>query len=297
MNVCSSWNWASYLSRVCLLTRVHEPRLTVCLILTVAGCGHTKTVTTSSQTLDRREIASDARSRGQPAESSVISDMGTARVNSVFPSDAWKAVDLVIADIETGCINSTYTIVRAYCVATWGWPRPDKSFLLTGEKEIVDTELGEWTFGQGGRGLLGLPKGLEAPCFGCIEWRYRDATGTRLLAEDGISIDTLILTEHSSYDAQLIPVDVGAVASTSGVALGDSRERVEKLLGTPSQVSEFGRYDILWYLGRPEHHAVLSPPDFPSRPYDEGVAAAYALEQNKVVELWIHAWTTEALGG
>jgi len=41
------------------------PRLTVCLILTVAGCGHTKTVTTSSQTLDRREIASDARSRGQ----------------------------------------------------------------------------------------------------------------------------------------------------------------------------------------------------------------------------------------
>jgi hypothetical protein len=188
-------------------------------------------------------------------------------------------------------------VVRAFCVHTWGWPCPDKAFLLTGSRPRVDGRIGDWTFGEGGRGLRGLGKAREVPCFGCVEWRYQDATGTRLLAEDGIGIDTIILTQRSPYEALPVKARFVDVATDSGIRLGDPKERVVAVLGEPSHVSRYEPYEILWYLGLPTHHKAHEGPDYPDRDYSDGQAAAYALERSKTVEIWLHSWTTQALGG
>ncbi len=201
----------------------------------------------------------------------------------------------LIVDERTGRVQSTYAVVRGFCFRTWGWRSPDEDFLLTGAKPNVDTKLGQWTFAEGGKALAGVGKGLQLWCGGGgAEHRYRDASGTRLLAEEGVEIDTLILTQRSPYDAQLVKRDLSSVATESGIQLGDSRERVVAVLGDASRISRFPPYEILWYLGKPTHEH----PGYPDHPdYDWDHAAAYAFEKGRVVEIWLHFWSTEACGG
>jgi len=203
-----------------------------------------------------------------------------------------------ILDPEDGDVLATYTVVRAFAFNRWGWPGPPKDFLLAGTKTAVATRLGKYTFQAGDERLPDLGEGVTGWCFGGSERLYRDVRGIRLLTEEYIWTDTLILTAKNHHPAQLVDQDFAKLRTDSGIALGDSEERLLQRLGVPSQRDEFGEYDILWYLEKPQHVVEAVPEsEWPDYEYDEGHAAAYALENGEVVEIWLHEWTTEVLGG
>jgi len=205
----------------------------------------------------------------------------------------------ILSTYREGYVLSTYTVVRGFCCQKWGSPCPSKQFLFAGKKPVVDKNLGKWAF-QGVAGppphvLEDLGQGMEGHCFGGKEHLYRDAQGIRLIVEEYISVDTLILTARHKAPAKLVDQDLGSIRTASGLGLGDSEARVLEVLAKPSQRDTFGGYEILWYLEKPQHVVHSLPGE--DYEYDEGHAAAYALENRELVEIWLHLWTTEAPGG
>lgn len=189
-----------------------------------------------------------------------------------------------IRDSE-GRVLAPYTVVRAFSEHRWGQRSPPWDFLLTGAHPMTDERLGEFTFQEGGKGLPGLGRGQEALAFGCLDHLYRDSRGSRLIAGEGAWLDTLVLTARSAHPATLVKRDLSRLRTESGIGLGDSADLVLRVLGEPSARDEFGRYEILWYLGRPEWF--VEPGG--SR-YRLGAAAAYALEEGQLVEIWLHSY-------
>ena len=84
---------------------------------------------------------------------------------------------------------------------------------------------------------------------------------------------------------------LSGVTATSGIGLGDKRQKIERLLGVPSQTRRFRDAEMLWYLGKPEHVTTADPLD--QNNY-RGYAAAYVLKVGEVVEIFLHAWSNEA---
>jgi len=205
----------------------------------------------------------------------------------------------ILSTYRESYVLSTYTVVRGFCCQKWGSPSPSKEFLFAGKEPVVDKKLGKWFF-QGVAGspplvLDDLGQGMEGHCFGGKEHLYRDAQGIRLIVEECISVDTLILTARHKAPAKVVDRELGNIRTASGIGLGDSEARLLEVLPTPSQRDTFGGYEILWYLEKPQHVVHSLPGE--DYEYDEGHAAAYALENREVVEIWLHLWSTEAPGG
>jgi len=202
-----------------------------------------------------------------------------------------------------GLTSTDYSVVRAFNYRKWGSLLPPEDFLRAGDKSRVDEELGKWGFQEGGKGLEGLGEGLTIVYLSGADRVYRDAAGIRLIAEEHTWLDTLILSAVNKHAAKLVKRDLGRLRTESGIGLGDPMDRVEKLWGEPSHRTryQFGGYYILWYVAEPEHHVIVYDYDVDSPAetgfeFDAGNAAALALKDGKVVEIWLYGWSTDAGG-
>lgn len=189
---------------------------------------------------------------------------------------------------------STKSVFQAYMEQVWESSIPPLYFLIRGRKASVDKQLGEamtTEFMDAGPVEL-FGEGLKD---GDNHW-YRDANGIRLMAHVPSLSDTIILSAESTHAAHLVDANFAGLRTESGIGLGDSEERVVKAAGDSSFEEQFGDYKILWYLKRPDVSS--DPPDMEDGGiYVRGNAAAYALKHNRVVEIWLHIWSSETFGG
>ena len=202
---------------------------------------------------------------------------------------------------KIGLTSTDYSVVRAFNYRKWRSPWPPDDFLRAGDKPRVDQQLGAWGSQMGGKGLEDLGEGLTIVYLSGVDRVYRDAAGIRLIAVEHTWLDTLILSAANKHAAELVKRDLGHLRTESGVGLGDPMDRVEKLWGEPSHRTryQFGDYYILWYIAEPEHQVVVYDYDSPTDrefEFDTGNAAALALKDGKVVEIWLHGWSTDAGG-
>ena len=191
------------------------------------------------------------------------------------------------------------SVLLALMFGRWQWPSAPDEFLAKGNKRTVDQGFPSfvtvaqlpnrpdvWTVP--GKGLrVDDYLGDRGGVFHC------DREGVRLIALEStvFSCDTIILSAVSRHAARLGKRDYRRLHTDLGVRLGDSARRLRRLVGAPSRRDRFEEYEILWYLGEPKPVVVPG-----SSPFREGAAAAYALKQGKVVEIWLHYWNTEKLG-
>ncbi len=203
---------------------------------------------------------------------------------------------------EAGVTSTEYSVVKALIAATkWGPPggrrRPIVTGLfLQGTSETVDTQLGDWSFlGGGEEGLPGLGEGVPVGYRGQIDRLYRDHHGTTLIAGEEFDIDTLILSTVNTFPAQLVDRDLTGLRTERAIGIGDPVDTLVGVLGAPTREDEIEGYRVLWYVSRPEH-VVVTRNGKPSIEYDRGNVAAYALKDGRVVEIWLHEWTTEPRG-
>ena len=168
-----------------------------------------------------------------------------------------------------------------------------------GKKPSVDEDLGESTgvslcqlaLDPSGRDRRGWPEALGRRYGGMFYEFYRDGRGTRFIAWGTVHSWCIVLSAESKHPAALVPDDLTGLHTDSGIGLGDSCDRVLQLLGEPSWREAFQGYDILWYLEKPECH------DTEDGGLEvTGDAAAYALKEGKVVEIWLHHWETGVHG-
>ena len=193
------------------------------------------------------------------------------------------------------------SVILAFACEKWRVPWPRDEFLATGRKPEVDTRLGDrlsiaedspaGVYDVLGEGLLfpdfaGSPYGFGADF-------YQDHKGVRLIAIAGAygGSDTIILSARSKHAARPISEDLAALRTDSGIGLGDPAARVLKILGEPSARHEFGDYEIYWYIG-PLHEATVAP----GRAVHWGYVAAYAVEDDQVVEIWLQIWSPDPVG-
>ena len=221
---------------------------------------------------------------GVTAGKSISSDRAGTRKGQV--SDYWRS------PASLGLLSVDYSIVRAFVEETWRGAVPD-SVLNSGTRPRVDDHLDRWTFQDAGNGLSRLGVGRVIPYLGGVERIYRDNHGTRLIAEEHTWTDTLILSSKCRHDGQLVRANLGQVRTSSGLQLGDRERSLVSRLGQPDRTDRFKGYRILWYLSRPERAAFPGPD---AGDYEFGNVAAYAVRDAKVVEIWLHAWSTDEGG-
>lgn len=192
-----------------------------------------------------------------------------------------------------------------HCNDQWQAMSPTVDFLRQGAKTRVDTDLGKiggksisvrrgskrpWDIiGDGVDGRL-----YEFDDLGC-EF-YRDPKGEArlaLLLNRLYDCDTMVLSLLSSHPAREIPHSFRSVRTTSGLGLDSTRGEIVRALGPPSKELTYQNARVLWYLTRPEEVARSSDLD---RTNHRGYANAFALRHDRVVEIMLHAWTTE-IGG
>jgi hypothetical protein len=191
------------------------------------------------------------------------------------------------------------SVLLGFASHTWGLPWVPDEFLARGNKRTVDQGFPSFvTVAQlGGEPDVwtALGNGLRVEDYlgGQGGEFHRDRSGVRLIALESpvFSCDTIILSAVSRHAARLGKRDYRRLHTDLGVRLGDSPRRLRRLVGAPSRRDRFEEYEIHWYLGRPRPVVVPG-----SSPFREGAAAAYVLRQGKVVEIWLHYWTTEKLG-
>jgi len=215
------------------------------------------------------------------------------------------------------------SVMLSLIVRLWERTRIPTNLLATGTKPDVDTDLGLGPFTApiphvittpdydpdtdvGGK--LSMRDGPPNPwdvlgeglyVIGYLEWPqgaqfYRDEKGTRLIALEGshFGCDTMVLSVVSRHPARLIAEDLTALHTESGVGLGDSRDRLIDLLGEPSCTSDFGEYEILCYLGKPDRFEIRN--GVCAAEVDlVGWSALYAVRESGVVEIMLHSWSTE----
>jgi len=191
------------------------------------------------------------------------------------------------------------SVLLAFMFRKWEGPWAPEEFLLKGKKARVDRRLSEKISLEKGRENVWdvLGQGLYVPDYQVTYGAafYRDRKGIRLIALEGphFASDTIILSSESKHPARLVKGDFAGLRTNSGITLGTSAQRLRKLLGAPSARHSFREYEILWFLQKPTHQPSLGPGH---PPYKQGYAAAYALKRKKVVEIWLHLWSTERSG-
>jgi hypothetical protein len=264
----------SYLGthRSCGLLRSISVSVTILLLLS-GGCGRPR-----QGQVNRAGESPDAEPPGPLAEEHMSS----------LP--LWERIQ------RLGLMSPDYSVVRAYIAHEWeSFPSPPVEFFLTGTRPAVDQRLGTWTFQVGNDdGLPDLGQGVVVSVFPVMDALYKDARGIRLVAAQGTWLDTLILSAQNTHDARLVDRDLSSLRTESGIGLGDSQARVLDVLGSPSCRYRFGEYEILWYLQKPRQYTVAH---LGNREFSDGHVAAYALANDRVVEIWLHEWTTEPAGG
>jgi len=213
------------------------------------------------------------------------------------------AKELIWEPVVTRPLRETSGSVVLSLLNKWsgGWPSPAREFLDSGDKEAVDTQVANvvavgvhedmanpWDIlGDG----LRAKDYLDDDYYGAYFWR--DDRGIRLIALEGphFACDTLVLSTESDHPARLIGEDLSAYRTEAGVYLGCPAREAREKLGRPSRVDIDGEYGIGWYLQRPQEQR------HPGMPlYRSGYAAAYALKQDRVVEIFLHYWDTIPVG-
>jgi hypothetical protein len=186
-------------------------------------------------------------------------------------------------------------VILAFAQCRWGTPEPPIGFLLSGEKKSVDTRLGDSIYVTKDKGNVWdvLGEGLLMPeylgnALGLGANFYRDRHRIRLIALWGshFGSDTVILSAESRHEALLVDEDLGALRTESGIGLGDSGDRLADVLGNPSARDDSAEYEIHWYLGEVQEEDVGR----------YACASAYALKEDRVVEIWLHVWSPDPHG-
>lgn len=181
------------------------------------------------------------------------------------------------------------SVVSAFVSAAWGKGPLHQDRVFSGDTPRVDTHVGPVTFASDVP-LPWLGTGVAVSYAQALDYLYRDRKGVRLILEEHIFPDVVILSSQCKRQAKRIYRDLGSLRTESGVGLGDPEARLLRHLGRPSRRSAFRGYTILWYLQKPKH---IGPK---GDGYDEGHAAAYALKGGRVVEIWLHEWSNEPIG-
>ena len=223
------------------------------------------------------------------------SESPDAEARAAFTEEEVSSLPLWERIKRLGLTSPDYSVVRASIVHEWQWfPTPPVAFFLTGTRPDVDQRLGKWTFQVGNDELPGLGPGVTVSVFPVSDILYKDARGIRLVAAQGVWLDTLILSATNRHDAKLVHRDFSSLRTESGIGLGDSQARLLTVLGSPSVRCRFEGYEILWYLQKPRHYTLDT---LGNREFSTGHAAAYAFKKERIVEIWLHEWTTEPAGG
>lgn len=184
----------------------------------------------------------------------------------------------------------------------WKKIAPPFSFLMKGKKEKVDTDLGKvightisvrrgqpkpWdVIGWGKHGAL-----YHDDDIGCQVYQDKRGKARLILLLDRIyGCSGMILSSISSHPGEIVKQDLTTVRTGTGIGLGDSRQKIERLHGKPSVVYPFRDSQVMWYLGKPEAVAGIEQLDQNNH---RGHAAAYLLKQNEVVEILVQFWSDE----
>jgi len=132
---------------------------------------------------------------------------------------------------------------------------------------------------------------MDDDYYGAYFWR--DEREVRLIALEGphFGCDTLVLSAESDHPARLIDENLSDFRTEAGVYLGCPALKVRETLGPPSRVDSHGQYTVWWFLQRPQEQRHPGMP-----PYRSGYAAAYALREDRVVEIFLHCWDTMPVG-
>lgn len=184
----------------------------------------------------------------------------------------------------------------------WKKISPPYSFLMKGKKAKVDTD-----FGKIAGHTITVRRGQPKP-WDVIGWGkhgalyhddevgcqvYQDKPGRArliLLLDRTYGCSGMILSSISSHPGEIVKQNLTTVRTGTGIGLGDSRQKIERLHGKPSVVYPFRDSQVLWYLSRPESVTGIDQLDQDNH---RGFAAAYLLKQNQVVEILVQFWSDE----
>ncbi len=194
-------------------------------------------------------------------------------------------------------------IVLSYIHYRWnqkspgGWPAIPASFFLRGNKPSVGFALRplivegkpssdvEDELGAGAKVYESEPRYDGA-------YAYRDKKGIRLLLRYSPAFHggfgEVLLSKVSHHQAKLVRQDLYGLRTNSGIGIGDTKAKVLRHLGKPSDHARFRGYDIALYLQKPE-----KVPDSPQSKARQGTANAFVFHKDKIVEIWMADWTTE----
>ncbi|MBI3910184.1 MAG: hypothetical protein HY320_04540 [Armatimonadetes bacterium] len=245
----------------------------------------------------RMRITAPARPEARPSPAPATPPPATASAVSPEKEQADPIQDLA-ADWQPPVLTpKRHSVILAFAQWRWGVYKAPFEFCSKGRQARVDVGFGKsislreghdpWdVLGRGLRALLYPGEELSGAQF------YRDRRGRRLILLEGpcFATDTIILSSESRHPAHRMNRDFGRLRSDRGIGLGHTRGRVLQRLRSPSARYRFGRYEILWYLGKPRRVRCGD------QRFLEGRTAAYALKKGRVVEIWVQCWSNERHG-